>query len=150
MYTDSLLCLGKFHEHLHSIEARKPKLEWFMKSREYRELDGIDEEPVEFEWKKSQDTQHWSFFVRSKGRWQRTGSNLNCSKIESSSCRCATTSIGHKMATNKSVLRILYKFRRLQKYFLKDIGCSSDQEQKKNGMERTLTSQTVCGTALQR
>ena len=52
VYTDSLLCLGKFHEHLHSIEARKPKLEWFMKSREYRELDGIDEEPVEFEWKK--------------------------------------------------------------------------------------------------
>ena len=42
VYTDSLLCLGKFHEHLHSIEARKQKLEWFMKSREYRELDGID------------------------------------------------------------------------------------------------------------
>ena len=26
------------------------KIEWFMKSREYRELNGIDGEPVEFEW----------------------------------------------------------------------------------------------------
>ena len=42
----------------------------------------------------SQSTQHCSCFVRSKTRWQRTGSNLDSSKIESSSCRCTTASIG--------------------------------------------------------
>ena len=32
---------------------------------------------------------------------------------------------------------------------LKDIGHALDQEQKKNGVDRTLASQKVCGTALQ-
>ena len=33
-----------------SDEAWKQKLEWFTKSLEYRELDCIDGEPLEFEW----------------------------------------------------------------------------------------------------
>ena len=95
-YSDSVLCLGDIHEYPQSIEAWKQKIEWFMKSLEYRELDRTDREPVEFEWKKSQDTQHCSCFVRSKGRWKRTGFYLKSSKIESSSCRCTTTSLGEK------------------------------------------------------
>ena len=36
-----------------------------------------------------------------------------------------------------------------QKISIKDIGHSPDEEQKKHGMERTPTSQKVCGIALQ-
>ena len=54
--SDSVLGLGKIHEHPQSIEAWKQKIEWFTKSREYRELDGIDGEQVEFERRVSQDT----------------------------------------------------------------------------------------------
>ena len=39
-------------------------IEWFTKCHGYRELDGIDGEPVEFEWTISQDAQHSSCFVQ--------------------------------------------------------------------------------------
>ena len=54
------------------------------------------------------------------------------SEIESSSCRCTTASIGRKMETYKSVFWILWKLMRTPADFLKDIGHSSDQGQKKN------------------
>ena len=50
VYSDSALCLGKIHENPESIEAWKQKMEWFTNSLEYRELECIDGEPVEFEW----------------------------------------------------------------------------------------------------
>ena len=33
------------------VSAWKEKIEWFMNSFQYRELDRIDAEPMEFEWK---------------------------------------------------------------------------------------------------
>ena len=42
VFSDLVLCFGKFHEHLRSIDAWKQKIEWFTKFREYRELNGID------------------------------------------------------------------------------------------------------------
>ena len=50
----------------------------------------------------------------------------------------------------KFVFRILEKLRRTRKDSLEDIDDSSDQEQKKSGMGRTLTNQTVCGITLLR
>ena len=44
----SVLCLGKIHEHVQSI--RHWKIEWPMNTPEHREFNGIDGEPVEFEW----------------------------------------------------------------------------------------------------
>ena len=50
IFFDTVLCLAKIHEHPQSIEAWKQKIECFAKGHEYRELDGIDGEPLEFEW----------------------------------------------------------------------------------------------------
>ena len=50
IYSDSVLCLGMIHEHPQSIRHWKDKVVWFMDPREYRELNEIDGEPVEFEW----------------------------------------------------------------------------------------------------
>ena len=50
VFSDSVLCLGKIHENHQSNDAWEQRLEWFKTSQEYRNLDRIDSEPMEFEW----------------------------------------------------------------------------------------------------
>ena len=45
VFSDSVLCLGKIHEN----PAWEQRWEWFKTSPEYRTLDRIDGEPMEFE-----------------------------------------------------------------------------------------------------
>ena len=71
VYSYSVLCLGKIHEHPQSIRHWKDKIGRFMYSRDYRELNGIDGEPLEFEWNISRDTQYWNCFVRLKDNGKR-------------------------------------------------------------------------------
>ena len=52
VYSDSVLCLVKNDERPRSIKHWKDKIGWFMNTLEYHELNGIDGEPLEFEWKK--------------------------------------------------------------------------------------------------
>ena len=54
VYSDSVLCLGKCRW--------KDQLQDFQQSHSYRELFGIDGEPVEFEWNISEDSHLWRFF----------------------------------------------------------------------------------------
>ena len=51
VFSDSVLCLGKIHESPRSNTACEERLEWFKSTPEYRNLDRIDGEPMEFEWK---------------------------------------------------------------------------------------------------
>ena len=48
--SDSVLCLGKMNENPRSNIAWEQRLEWFKSSPEYRTLNRIDGEPMEFEW----------------------------------------------------------------------------------------------------
>ena len=48
--SDSVLCLGKMNENPQSNYAWEDRLTWFKSSSEYRTLDRIDGEPMEFEW----------------------------------------------------------------------------------------------------
>ena len=50
VFSDSVLCLGKVNENPQSNMAWEERLTWFKSSPEYRALDKIDGEPVEFEW----------------------------------------------------------------------------------------------------
>ena len=50
VFSDSVLCLGKMNENPRSNIAWEERLEWFKSSSEYRTLDRIDGEPMEFEW----------------------------------------------------------------------------------------------------
>ena len=50
VFPDSVLCLGKIHENSQSNTAWEQRLEWFKTTPEYRNLDRIDGEPMEFEW----------------------------------------------------------------------------------------------------
>ena len=50
VFSDSVLCLGKIHENSQSNIAWGDRLARFKSSPEYSNLDGIDGEPIEFEW----------------------------------------------------------------------------------------------------
>ena len=50
VFTDSVLCLAKMSENPLSNVVWGDKLTWFKSSSQYRTLDAIDGEPMEFEW----------------------------------------------------------------------------------------------------
>ena len=50
VFSDSVLCLGKVHQHPESNEAWKKRIEWIINEKSYRDYDGIDGDPTEFEW----------------------------------------------------------------------------------------------------
>ena len=50
VFSESVLCLGKVNENPQSNTFWEDKLTWFKSSLQYRALDTIDEEPMEFEW----------------------------------------------------------------------------------------------------
>ena len=50
VFSDSVLCLGKVHQYPKSNEAWKDRIEWITTDKSYRDYDGINGEPTEFEW----------------------------------------------------------------------------------------------------
>ena len=50
VFSDSVLCLGKVNQNPTSNTVWEDKLMWFKSSPQYRTLDTIDGEPMEFEW----------------------------------------------------------------------------------------------------
>ena len=50
VFSDSVLCLEKVRQLPESNKEWVTKLDWFKGLRQYRELDGIDGEPIKFEW----------------------------------------------------------------------------------------------------
>ena len=50
VFSDSVLCHGKIHENTQSNTAWEQRLDWFKTTQEYRNLDRIDGQPMEFEW----------------------------------------------------------------------------------------------------
>ena len=50
VFSHSVLCLGKIHQHPNANESWKNRKEWITTSQSYRNFDRIDGEPMEFEW----------------------------------------------------------------------------------------------------
>ena len=50
VFSDSVLCLGKINSHPESNEAWKKRIGWIITDNSYRDYDGINGEPTEFEW----------------------------------------------------------------------------------------------------
>ena len=50
VFSDSVLCLGRIHQNPESNKAWEQRIEWITSSQSYRNFDGIDGEPTEFEW----------------------------------------------------------------------------------------------------
>ena len=65
VFSDSVLCLGKINQNPTSNTVWERQLSWFKDSSQYRTLDTIDGEPMEFEWNISQDSPHCSSSTKS-------------------------------------------------------------------------------------
>ena len=50
VFSDSVWCLGRIHQHPESNEAWKKRIEGITTDQSYRDYDGINGEPTEFEW----------------------------------------------------------------------------------------------------
>ena len=50
VFSDSVLCLGRVHQHPKSNEAWKDRIGWITTDQSYRVYDGISGEPTVFEW----------------------------------------------------------------------------------------------------
>ena len=50
VFSDSVVCLGKVSQNPASNTVWEEQLSWFKDSPQYRTLDTIDGEPMEFEW----------------------------------------------------------------------------------------------------
>ena len=50
VFSDSVLCLGKIHQHPESNEAWKKRIEGITTDKSYRDCDGFNGEPTDFEW----------------------------------------------------------------------------------------------------
>ena len=50
VFSDSVLCLGRVHQHPNANEAWKDRILWITTDQSYRDYDGISGEPTEFEW----------------------------------------------------------------------------------------------------
>ena len=50
VFSDFVLCLGKVYSHLDSNEVWIRRIERIINEKSYRDYDGIDGEPTEFEW----------------------------------------------------------------------------------------------------
>ena len=50
VFSDSVLCFGKVHQHPESNEAWKKKIECIINEKSYRDYDAINGEPTKFEW----------------------------------------------------------------------------------------------------
>ena len=64
VFADSVLCLGGIKESPN--EAWKDKIKWYFESNHLKDLNRIDGESMEFEWKYSQDSQHMASSNRFK------------------------------------------------------------------------------------
>ena len=71
VFSDSVLCLRKMSQNPQSNTVWEEKLKWFKNSSQYTTLDTIDGEPMELEWKISQDSPHCSSLPKSKSSCQR-------------------------------------------------------------------------------
>ena len=65
MFSDSVLCLGKVNQNPTANVVWEEQLSWFEDLPQYRVLDTIDGEPMEFVWHISLDSPHCSTSTKS-------------------------------------------------------------------------------------
>ena len=130
VFSDSVLCLGKVNQNPTSNTVWEEKLSWFKDSPQYKTLDTIDCEPMEFEWNISQDSPHCSSSTKSKSSCPKWATHHKI-KDKLSSCRCSMTSYGDLKTVNGNALLTPHLCLYLQKDFHQDVGHSSDLDQEK-------------------
>ena len=134
VFSDFVLCLGKMNQNPTSNSAWEEKLSWFKSSSQYRTLNTIDGEPMEFEW----NTFPGFTTLQLCNKVQEFMSKMS-DPSESSSCRCSMPSHGDLKTMNGNAMLTLTSFLCMQEDSQQDDGHSSDLDQKRSGILLMLT-----------
>ena len=129
-----VLCLGKVNQNPQSNTAWEQQLGWFKSSSEYRTLDTIYGEPMEFEWNIFPGFTTLQFCNKVQEFLSKMSEKPEKIQDVSSSCRCLMTSYGELKTLKRNVLLIPHLCLYLQKDFQHHIGHSSDLDQKQSGL----------------
>ena len=109
----------------HPIKRCKgQRLEWFKTSQEYRNLDRIDGEPMEFEWNIFPGFDTLQLSDKVKDLVSRLGETPEKAQDEFYSCRCSTTFPVEQQTMNKNVWQTLDSYLCVQENLVKDNGHS--------------------------
>ena len=147
-YVFAVLCLGGIKENPN--EAWKEKIKWYFEKNHLKDLNRIDGESMEFEWKIFQGPQHLASSNIFKNSWKNNHVIESSSKARSSSCQCSTTLHGEKKKMKRNVKVMLTKLRILLADFRAVIGHSWDLAQERNDTELILISLMELATELLR
>ena len=145
VFSDSVLCLGKVNQNPISNTAGERQLDWFKDSSQYRTLDTIDGEPMEFEWNIShgfttlQLVQEVQQFMNKMGEPEKfQGRIIFMSMFNDIIWRSKDN---EKECIVNSTL-CLYS----QKDFQQEVGHSSDLDQKRSGILLMIANHKENGT----
>ena len=139
-YSQILCYVLEMNQNPTSNTALKRLLDWFKDSSQYRTLDTIDGEPMEFEWNIFPGFTTLEL-AREVQKDRSKKANLNNSKDELSSCRCSMISKGEIKTMKRNVLLIPHLCLYSQKDSQQDVGHSSDLGQKQSGIPLTKKDQ---------
>ena len=146
VFADSVLFLRGFKENPN--EAWKEKIKLYFENNQLKDLNRIDGESMEFEWKMFQGFTTSDLLTQIQEFMKAKIVIQSSSKAGPSSCQCSTTLYGEKKEMNKNIKVMVMKLRIIFAGFLAVIGHSWDLDQKRSGPELTLTNLMVIGTQL--
>ena len=150
VFSDSVLCLGKIHEKPQSNDAWEDRLTWFKSSSEYRTLDRIDGEPMEFEWNISHDSPHCSSATKSRVTVKIECNTRVFHRTDYLHVDVLTTSHGDQETMKKNASQMLDSPRHRRRDLEQDNGHFSVLVQRKSGILSVQIVHKVTGTQWQR
>ena len=124
VFSDSVLCLGKIHQHPNANESWKNRIEWITTSQSYRDYDGISGEPTEFEWNIFPGFTTLQLCGKVTDLLSRLGETPENSQEEFYLCRCSTTFPVTTKTMKKNVWQMPESSKYLQRNLVLDNGHS--------------------------
>ena len=89
-FSDSVLCLGRFHQHPNANESWKNRLKWIATDERYRDYDGISGEPTRFQWNIFPGLTTLQLYGKVSDLLHRLRENQKISQEQFYSFRCST------------------------------------------------------------
>ena len=119
-----MLCFSKFFENFDSNDAWERRLGWLKSSQNYRNFDGIDGEPMEFERNISQYSIRCTSMKQSKVYCTDWEKHRKISQEEFCSCQCSTSLLVEQKTMKNKVWQMPNSYLCTREDFQKDNGHS--------------------------
>ena len=134
VFSGSVLCLGRIFQHPDSNEAWKDRIGWITTSHSYRDYDGINGEPTEFEWNIFPGFTTLQLCGKVNDLLSDLGQTPETFSGRIYSCQCSMTSPVTEKATKKNVWQVPESSKYLQRNLVLDTGHLLVQVLKRSGL----------------